>query len=118
MADFKPSLPYNVPMHVLSVIGTDKVKGVPVKVYAEPNEDNLIYGSFKTFGGTESNKNGIYSVIDTANIETHFRPDITADCRIVLADTDTLYEVLGTPENINMRNQFLKFKVQAVKGGA
>ena len=118
MAEFKPSLPYNVPMYVLSVIGTDKVKGVPVKKYAEPTVDNLFHGSFKTFGGTESNKNGVYSVIDTANIETWYRPDITADCRIVLADTGAMYEILGTPENINMRNQFLKFKVQAVRGGA
>ena len=118
MADFKPSFPYNVPMHVLKVIKTDKVKGVPVKVYAESTEENLFYGSFKTFGGTESNKNGIYSVIDTANIETWYRPDITADCRIVLAESGVTYEVLGTPENINMRNQFLKFKVQALRGGA
>lgn len=118
MSNFRPSLPYTVPMHVLRVIGTEKVKGSTVKTYAEPSADNLFYGSFKTFGGTESNKNGVYSVIDTANIETYYRPDITADCRIVLADTGVTYEVLGTPENINMRNQFLKFKVQSVRGGA
>lgn len=118
MSDFKPQLPYTVPMHVLRVLSNTKLKGVPVKTYDEPSEDNLFYGSFKSFGGTESTKNGVYSVIDTANIETYYRPDITADCRIVLADTGTTYEVLGTPENINMRNQFLKFKVQAVRGGA
>ena len=28
------------------------------------------------------------------------------------------YEVLGTPENINMANTYLKVKVKAVKGGA
>jgi hypothetical protein len=29
-----------------------------------------------------------------------------------------VFDILGEPENIEMRNQFLKFKVRRVKGGA
>lgn len=117
MNDFNPSFPYNVPAYILTPT-TTTVKGVTVKKFDEPTEDNFIYCSFKTFGGTESNVNGVYTVIDTADIETWYRPDIKAGCRIVLAETSKVYEVIGEPENINMRNQFIKFKAERVTGGA
>lgn len=81
------------------------------------NRLNLFFGSFKTYGGTERNVNGVYSIEDTANIETMYRPDIKANCRIARED-GAIYDIIGEPENINMRNQFLKFKVHRVKGGA
>lgn len=117
MSNYKPSSPFNVPMYLL-IPTTTIVKGVEVKKYSEPSLSNLIYGSFKTYGGTESQDNGVYFVIDTANIETWFRPDIKSDCRICLAEqSNKFYEIIGEPENINMRNQFMKFRVQAIKGG-
>lgn len=113
MKSFKQNLPYNVPAIIL--IPTSKyVKGVLTKVYPEKGE--LIYISFKTFGGTETNVNGAISVKNTAQVETWYRTDIKADCRLVIEDVP--YEILGTPENINMNNQCLVFKVKAVKGGA
>ena len=81
------------------------------------NRLNLFFGSFKKYGGTERDVNGVYSIEDTANIETMYRPDIKANCRIAREDGAT-YDIIGEPENINMRNQFLKFKVRRVKGGA
>lgn len=117
MSEYKPSSPFIVSMHFLMPT-TTVVKGVNVKKYNKPSDENAFFGSFKTFGGTETQSNGIYSVIDTANIETWYRPDITADCRICLAENhDKLYEIIGTPENINMRNIYMKFKVQAINGG-
>lgn len=118
MSEYKPYSPFVVPMHFLTPT-TTIVRGVSVKKYNEPSEDNVFYGSFKTFGGTESQSNGVFSIVDTANIETWYRPDITADCRICLSENlDKLYEIIGTPENINMRNIYMKFKVQAINGGA
>ena len=29
---------------------------------------------------------------------------------------NSIYEIIGVPENINMHNQFLKFKVKRYKG--
>lgn len=119
MSEYRPALAFNVPMFLLIPTGTKIVKGVTVKEYPEPANGELIYCSFRSFGGTESTKNGVYSVIDTANIETWYRPDIKADCKICFAEnTSKIYEIIGTPENIEMRNQFLKFKVKAVSGGA
>lgn len=49
-------------------------------------------------------------------METWYRPDITSASMIRVDGKD--YEILGTPENINMANIYLKIKVKAVKGGA
>ena len=62
--------------------------------------------------------NGLYSVRDTANVETWFRPDITGDCRIGLRESGAVYDIISEPENINMKNLYLKMKVERVKGGA
>lgn len=114
MKTYRPTQPFNVPMYLLNPIVTT-VKGVTVKSYPEPTDDMIIFGSFKTFGGTESSSNGVLTVEDTANIETWYRPDITSSSRIKLGSKT--YEVMGEPENIDQRNQFLKFKVRSVRGG-
>jgi len=110
---YRPSEPFSTPVELLNVIKTETVKGVDKKIY--PDSGDLIYCSFKTYGGTETTVNGVLTVIDTANIETWYRPDITTASRIKLGNK--VYEVIGTPENIEQRNQFLKFKVRSVRGG-
>ena len=116
MANYIPQLPFTTAL-LLLIPTYKKVKGTVVKKYPSLNEAIRFNGTFKTYGGTESTVNGVYTVIDTANIETWYRPDIKSDCRIALTD-GAVYAILGEPENINMRNQFLKFKVRRVKGGA
>lgn len=113
MASFKLSGPLTVPMF-LFIPTTTRSKGVLKKTY--PETGIRINGTFRTFGGTERVFNDTYVVEDTATIETWYRPDITADCRISV--NGVAYEILGTPENIQMRNQYLKIKVRAIKGGA
>lgn len=117
MAQFQPSLPYSTALIVLKPKYT-KVAGVRSKTLPDLADGFKINASFKTYGGTERNVDGVYSIIDTADVETWFRPDITSDCVIALADTGAQYEILGEPENINRRNQFLKFKVRRIAGGA
>ena len=110
-----PSLPYSTPIELLIPTVTT-VKGVPTKTF--PATGILLFCSFKTYTGTETTTNGVYSVLDTAQVETWWRPDVKSDCRIRLCETGDVYEILGKPENIYMRNQYLKFKVRAVEGGA
>lgn len=117
MANFKPSAPFTVPMMLLEPTYTT-VSGVPTKTFPALTGGKVFYGNFKTYGGTEREINGLYSVIDTAIIECWYRPDIKSDCRIGIPATNAVYEILGEPENINLRNQYLKFKVQRVKGDA
>jgi SPP1 family predicted phage head-tail adaptor len=110
---YRPSEPYCIPVELFNPT-YETVKGVTKKVYPEKGE--VIFCSFKTYGGTETTVNDQLVVVDTATIETWYRPDITSSSVIKL--NNKTYEVIGEPENIEMRNQFMKFKVQAVKGGA
>lgn len=111
---YRPQTAFTVPLQLLIPTYTT-VKGVQVKQY--PDQGETIFCSFKTYGGTEQNVNGVYSVIDTAVIETWYRPDIRSDCAVKTED-GAIYEVLGVPENIELRNQFLKCKVRRKAGGA
>ena len=115
MANFKPAFPYSTPIELL-IPTYAKKKGVTVKEF--PEIGIRLNCSWKTYGGTEITTNDVYTVIDTANVETWYRPDISASCRIKLIPTGQIYEIINRPENINMRNQFVKFKVQAIEGGA
>jgi hypothetical protein len=98
--------------------------GVSKKVWEDSNL--VIRCNYKSYGGTEKVSNDILSVEDTAQIVCFFHPDIKDECRLVrLADGKdekgkwkAVFEILGEPENIEMRNQFLKFKIRRIKGGA
>lgn len=121
MATYKPNLDNPIPL-VLLIPTTTKNNGVLKNTYptieaALQNQNNLFFGSFKTYGGTERDVNGVYSIIDTANIETWFRPDIKSNCRIARANDNAIFEIINEPEDIDQRHQFLKFKVKRIKGG-
>lgn len=93
-----------------------KVNGVTVKTY-EP--DGIVrMCNFSTYGGTESIVNSLLVVEDTAEVTTWFEPDITSADRIRLLETNTDYEIIGEPENVELRRQEMTFKVKRVKGGA
>lgn len=74
--------------------------------------------NFKTYGGTEKVSNNILSVEDTAQIVCWYRPEIKSNCRLIRLTDGAAFEIIGEPENIEMRNQFLKFKVRRIKGQA
>ena len=113
MGNYSPNTPFNVVAFLLTPT-TKTAKGVETKVFTE--DTTPFFCSFRTFGGTEKVVNGILSVENTATIETHYDPRITSGCNVRIGETH--YEILGTPENINMRYQYMKFKVRAVEGGA
>lgn len=115
--NFKPAVPFNVAMRLLIPTET-YVKGSMKKVFPKPEDSPLFFGSFRTFGGSESIENDIYSVISTAVIDTWYRPDIKPNCRIYILESDETYEIVNDPENIEKRNQFLQFKVKKIGANA
>ena len=80
--------------------------------------EGTIFASFKTYGGTEQNVNGVYSIKNTAIVVCFYRPDIKSNCRIIRLTDNAAFKIIADPENIDERNQFLKFKVERLKGGA
>ena len=104
----------NVPAKILKPI-TTRVNGVTKKDF---EESEVIFISAKSYGGTEKVINDLYVIEDTMVVETYYRPDITSDCNLRLLDDNSTWEILNTPENIDRRNMFLKFKVKRIKGKA
>lgn len=119
---YKINEPYTTAMYLLKPTTTIS-KGVPKKTFEKCSEGEQIFCLFKTYGGTvgtlssEKEVNGIVVVADTATIETWYNPNITSECRLAFNDND-VYEILGSPENLSMRNKTMKIKVKKVKGGA
>lgn len=103
------------PVKLLIPTGTQKYNGVNRPTY--PTDGDVIFVNWKSYGGTETTVNGVYSILDTALITTWYRPDINANCRLLRED-GAVYEIMNEPENIEMQNVTLTFKVQRVKGGA
>ena len=114
---FKPSAPFTVAMKLL-VPTTSAVYGVGKKVYTTPEKSSQFFGSFRTFGGTENVSNGVLTTINTAVINTWYRPDIKADCQVYICDTGQIYDIVSDPEDIDLRHQYLQFKVKKVGGKA
>lgn len=116
MADYKPKGYENTRFYVQLLKPTYKsYHGVNKPVY--PTTGDVISVNWKSYGGTDSVVDGVYSVIDTAQASCRYRPDITSGCRIKRFD-GTVYEIKGEPENIDMMNRVLQFKLERVKGGA
>lgn len=111
---YKPQTPFSVPAMIIKAIYS-KINGVNTKSFTDG--DN-IFISAKSYGGTEKVINDKYVIEDTLEVETWYRPDITSIDRIRLLDDNSVWEIINNPENIERRNQYLKFKVQRVKGNA
>lgn len=115
--NYKPAMPFVVPMKLLVPVTTN-VYGSGKKVFSDPANSDLIYGSFRTFGGTENFKDDVYTVINTGIVDTWYRPDIKADCQIYLCETGETYDIINDPEDIAFRHQYLRMKVRKVGGKA
>ena len=112
---YRPTMPFNVAMKLLVPTET-VVRGVTKKVFTTPEKSSQFFGSIRTFSGTENFSNEVYTVFDTATIETWYDPSIKADCRIYICETGEEWEIKGSPEDIQMRHQFMQFKVEKVGG--
>ena len=72
MAGFTPAFPYTTPAELLIPTYSSE-KGTQVKTF--PAQGLRINVSFRSFGGTETNTNEVYTVLNTATVETWYRPD-------------------------------------------
>jgi hypothetical protein len=109
---YQPSVPFTVPaMHLKR--GTVKVNGVNQEVF---KEQGTFFCSAKSYGGTEKIVNDVFVVEDTWQIDTWYNPDFGKGDRIRFLDDMSEYEVLASPENINRRGQYMRFKVTRIGG--
>ena len=114
---YRPKAPLNVAMKILTPVYEYK-RAVSQKTWSAPEDSPQFFGSLRTFGGSETIRNDMYTLVDTALIDTWYRPDIKADCRIYVCETGQEFDVISDPEDIDMRHQYLQFKVRKVGGHA
>ena len=112
MADYKPNLPFNVPAMLLKRTLT-KVNGVNQESFTEKT---MFFCSAKSYGGTEKQVNGVTVIEDTWTIDTWYNPDFGKGDKIRFLDDGTEYEILASPENINRRGQYMRFKAVGIGG--
>lgn len=112
MAEYKPQLPFNVPAMLLKM-SIQKVNGANQPTYTEKT---MFFCAAKSYGGTEKVVNGVYVIEDTWQIDTWFNPDFDKGDRIRFLDDNTEFEILASPENINRRGQYMRFKVVRISG--
>lgn len=117
MKVYERSKQFNTCFKIINPMGTKKINNKTVYIYPDDSEE-MINGSFVTYGGTETLINDVLTIVDTAVIETFYRPDITSLTRIKKLKDGKIYEIMGIPENIEERNIFLKFKVKHIGGKA
>lgn len=114
MASWTPSAPFTVPMTVL-LTQTRRVNGVLTKVRTP---GRTFMANARSFGGTEVERDGQVVVEDTVRIETWYAPDIVSGSAIRMEEDGSVWEVMGAPEDILMRHQYLTFKAKRSVGGA
>lgn len=114
MNTYAPTVPFSTPLMLL-IPTTVTAKGSTKKSYSTTGD--IIFCSFRTFGGTEIVSNGILELENTAKVQTWYRPDIKADC-ILQTEDGTKWEIIGEPENVSMRNQYINLTIRQIKGGA
>lgn len=113
---FSVQSPFEAAMKLLTPTYS-RVKGVPQKTFPDPEKvEEVFFGNFRTYGGSEHMSNGVYEVFDTGTVKTWYNPAITSDCRIYFCDTGEVFEIISRPEDINMRHQYMSFKVQKIGG--
>lgn len=110
---YQPQTPFNVPFKILSST-LEKVNGVNTLTFVEGAE--IYYCSAKAYVGSNKSVNKLESEEDTLTIDSYYIPTLKKNDRIILLDDNSVWELPLTPENINRRSQYSRFKVVRIHG--
>ena len=116
MSNVRPAASIQMTTACVLLIPTqgEKLHGVETKTW--PTDGPVFFANLKSYGGTERVSNDLLMIEDTMTLTTWFRPDIAAKCRVRIAQTGAVYEIINEPENWEQRNQFIVCKLRRVKG--
>lgn len=111
---YVPSFPMSVPMTIM--IPEDvRVQGVPKKVL---KEGDLFFGSYRTYQTNDRTNNDVKTPERVVVVDTWYRPDIKSNNKIRMEPGGEIYDIVGDPEDIEMRHQFLQIRLQRAGGKA
>lgn len=110
---YEANLPFDIPaLHLKRSL--KKVNGVNQEKFTADKKP--FYCSAKSYGGTEKVVNGVYVIEDTWVIDAYYNPSFSKGDKIRFLDDNSEFEILASPENINRRGQYMRFKVIAIGG--
>lgn len=75
-----------------------------------------VRGKFKLKGTTEVTANGLTVVNDKTSFITWYKADYAAADILTINGVD--YEIIGTPENVEMRGRYSVLMLERIEGGA
>ena len=90
-----------------------KVNGRSTNVYTEVG---TIRGKFKQKGTAETTANGLTIINDKTTFITWFKADIMAADILTIGGID--FEIIGKPENVEMRSRYMVLTLELISGGA
>lgn len=86
------------------------------RITKQPNIVGNLRGKFKQKGTAEINANGLTVVNDKTSFITWFKADLEASDVLTINGVD--YEIIGTPENVEMRGRYAVLILEKISGGA
>ena len=84
-----------------------------VKTYTEAG---TVRGKFKQKGTAETNANGLTVINEKTTFITWFKADFAAADILTIGGVD--FEIVGHPENVEMRNRYSILTLERIGGGA
>ena len=111
--EYEANLPFDIPaLHLKRSL--EKINGVNEPVFTAAAKH--FYCSAKSYGGTEKVVNGVVVIEDTWIVDAFYNPAFGKGDRIRFLDDNSEFEILASPENINRRGKFMRFKVRSIGG--
>lgn len=92
---------------------TETINGRTSKVYTEVG---TVRGKFKQKGTAETNANGLTLINEKTTFITWFKADFAAADILTINGID--YEIIGEPENVEMRSRYAVLTLERISGGA
>ena len=75
-----------------------------------------IKGKFKLKGTAETNANGLTVVVNKTTFTTWWKNDFEASDILTIGGIN--YEIIGKPENVEMRGRYALLNLEEIEGGA
>lgn len=81
-----------------------------------PTEVGTVRGKFKQKGTAETQANGLTVVNEKTTFITWYKADLEAKDILTINGID--FEVVGIPENVEMRSRYMVITLERIGGGA
>ena len=79
-------------------------------------EMGTVRGKFKQKGTAETNANGLTVINEKTTFITWFKADFAAKDILTINGID--YQIIGEPENVEMRSRYAVLTLERISGGA